>query len=185
MRQASPSAQRAPNGALCLSADVSRRQQTSADISIRQHTSYFAASEAKCSASARWCVLPVSIRQHTSAYVRARQDTSGYVRIRQHTLGYVKWAVSARWCALPRSTCGFGVSVTSAPSSCHLPVSIRQHMSAYVSIRAWKHVRLWLERHQRAFLLPIHRNRTAHRDVARHAPARRYNLLSNILALMY
>ena len=27
----------------------------------------------------------ISVRQHTSAYVRIRQDTSGYVRIRQHT----------------------------------------------------------------------------------------------------
>ena len=115
----------------------------------------------------------------------ACQQTSGYVRIRQDTSGYVKWAVSARWCALPGSTCDFGVSITSAPSYCRLPVSIRQHTSAYISIRAWKHVRLWLERHQRAFLLPIHRNRTAHRDVARHAPARRYNLLSNMLVLMY
>ncbi len=78
---------------------------------------YIAASEPKCAASARWCALPVSKRQHTSAYVSIRQhtpayaihcgkrgkvrserqmvrfacqQTSPYVRIRQHTSGYVR-----------------------------------------------------------------------------------------------
>jgi hypothetical protein len=51
------------------SAYVSIRQHTSACVSIRQHTSAY-----------------VSIRQHTSAYVSIRQHTSAYVSIRQHTV---------------------------------------------------------------------------------------------------
>ena len=53
------------------SAYVSIRQHTPAYASIRQHTSAY-----------------VSIRQHTSAYVSIRQHTSAYASIRQHTSAY-------------------------------------------------------------------------------------------------
>jgi hypothetical protein len=54
------------------SAYVSTRQHTSANVSTRQHTSAY-----------------VSIRQHTSAYVSIRQHTSAYVSMRQHTSAYL------------------------------------------------------------------------------------------------
>jgi hypothetical protein len=100
-------------------------QQTSAYVSIRQHTSAYVIH----------CGKRGKVRIERQMVRLACQKTSGYVRIRLDTSGDVKWAVSARWRALPGSTCGFGVSVTSAPSSCRLPVSIRRHTSAYVSIR--------------------------------------------------
>jgi hypothetical protein len=80
------------------SAYVSIRQHTSAYVSIRQHTSerclcmpsatsayvsirqHPSASVSIRAKGACVCRLPVSIRQHTSAYVSIRQHTSAYVR---------------------------------------------------------------------------------------------------------
>jgi hypothetical protein len=86
----------------------------------------------------------VSIRQHTSAYVRprARQrpalctqpaHTSAYVSIRQHTSAYVsiRQAASSPETGSMHTTCAH-VSIRQHTSAY---VSIRQHTSAYVSIR--------------------------------------------------
>jgi hypothetical protein len=64
------------------SAYVSIRQHPSAYI--RQHSRYIHHLESQAPAA-----RPVSIRQHTSAYVSRRQQTSAYVSIRQQTSAYV------------------------------------------------------------------------------------------------
>ena len=60
-------------------------------VSIRQHTSAYVRSPqcASTTAAAPPLCCSVSIRQHTSAYVSIRQHTSAYVSIRQHTTAYV------------------------------------------------------------------------------------------------
>ncbi len=60
--------------------------------------------------------MPVSIRQHTSAYVSIRQHTSAYVSIRQHTLAL----------EIPVKVPDERVSIRH---------SIRQHTSAYARSR--------------------------------------------------
>ncbi len=82
-------------------------------VSIRQHTSAYVRRRRR--GSSFGCLHTsayISIRQHTSAYVSIRQHTSAYVSIRQHTSAYV---------SMRQHTSAY--------------VSIRQHTSAYVSIR--------------------------------------------------
>jgi hypothetical protein len=74
------------------------RQQTSADVGMRQHACLVKPYETHAlqEAVTRACLrcfsrtsAYVSTRQHTSAYVSIRQHTSAYVSMRQHTSAYV------------------------------------------------------------------------------------------------
>ena len=68
---------------------------------------------------------PVSIRQHTSAYVRICQHTSAYARIRQHTSAYVRIQKPRR---ISHETWRLNWHTSAY-------VSIRQHTSAYETSR--------------------------------------------------
>ncbi len=120
------------------------RQHTSAYVSIRQHTSAYAA---PLPAGAR--SVP-AWRQHTSAYVSIRQHTPAYVSIRQHTPAYASTWRSAQYASVASGRSGCSKSTRSysarargrsrtratlfswSGSRVLCLHSIRQHTSAYV-----------------------------------------------------
>jgi hypothetical protein len=138
--------------------NVSIRQHTSAHVSMRQHSVFYyflsiAAADLPTGALYHRVHAqrlnrhryPVSIREHTSAYVSIYQHTPEYVSIYQHTSAYVAY-VSIRQHTLAH------VSIRQHTSAY---VSTRQHTSAYVSTRqhtsAYVHAQL-LSRHRCPFL---------------------------------
>jgi hypothetical protein len=119
---------------------VSRRQKTSAYVSIRQHQH---TSAARCPQAA---TVATRAQANTSADVSRRQHTSAYVSIRQHT--------SAARCPQAATVATRAQAHTSADVSrrqqTSADVSIRQHTSAYVSIRQQRDVRRLQEARKRA-----------------------------------
>jgi hypothetical protein len=110
-------------------------QHTAAYVSACQHTSAYVSAAAPLGSP---CLLPtcplcVSIRQHTSAYVRMRQDTSGYVRIRQHTSAYVSIRQHNTSTCVSIRQCMQHACVRHAGIASSVFQRIHQHTSAYVN----------------------------------------------------